>query len=324
MKAISGFTGGGGAVARIIAGTGVSISPSSGIGIVTINTTLGTGVMLVDGGICSTYRCGVDSSAAGSYSFSGGGQCNAANGNHSFIGGGFCNYATACGAVLGGFGNSVSAPFSSATGCNINACNACTFYSNNLCACGNSSSITANVTCLTNGLLVCSGVNGRLTNAPANAFGSFWDTTTQTSAGNVNVPMKFNATDLQATNGISIQNDTFGNPTKIVAAVDGVYDLQFSAQISRSSGGTKAQVYIWLSKEGVNVPESATELTLANNADFIVAAWNFFIPLTAGQYTQLYWRATDPTIQLLHNTTIAGVPDIPSVIITLAKVGELP
>lgn len=172
----TGFTGGGGDhVQQLIAGTGITLSPTSGLGIVTINSADGANVMLVDGGLCSTYRCGVDNSANGSYAFNGGGQCNFANGNHSFVGGGLCNCVTACGAVIGGFGNNASAPFSGAFGCNINACNACTFYSNNLCACGNSSSITANVTCLTNGRAVCSSSNGLLTNFSA-AYGLYAQT----------------------------------------------------------------------------------------------------------------------------------------------------
>jgi hypothetical protein len=165
MSSSSGFIGGGGShVQQLVAGTGITLSPTSGFGVVTINSSDGANVMLVDGGLCSTYRCGVDNTANGSYSFSGGGQYNLANGNHSFIGGGLCNCATACSAIIGGFGNNASAPFSGAFGCNLNACNACTFYSNNLCACGNTSSITSNVTCLTSGQAVCSSSNGLLTN----------------------------------------------------------------------------------------------------------------------------------------------------------------
>ena len=165
MGLTSGFIGGGGShVQQLIAGTGITLSPTSGFGVVTINSADGANVMLVDGGLCSTYRCGVSNSAYGSYAFSGGGQCNEANGNYSFVGGGLCNCATACSAIIGGFGNNASAPFSGAFGCNINACNACTFYSNNLCACGNTSSITSNVTCLTSGQAVCSSSNGILTN----------------------------------------------------------------------------------------------------------------------------------------------------------------
>lgn len=180
MSNSSGFIGGGGShVQQLVAGTGITLSPTSGFGVVTINSSDGANVMLVDGGLCSTYRCGVNNSASGAYSFSGGGQCNLANGNYSFIGGGLCNCATACSAIIGGLNNNASAPFSGAFGCNINACNACTFYSNNLCACGNTSSITANVTCLTNGSAVCSGANGILTNfniPSTSAYGLFAQT----------------------------------------------------------------------------------------------------------------------------------------------------
>lgn len=329
MKQTSGFTGGGGDhVQQLIAGTGITLSPSSGTGVVTINSADGANVMLVDGGLCSTYRCGVNNSAIGSYAFSGGGQCNLANGNYSFVGGGFGNCATACAAVLGGFGNNASAPYSGAFGCNINACNACTFYSNNLCACGNTSSITANVTCLTSGQAVCSGANGILTNfTPAivnNAFGSFYDTTTQTTAGNENLPMKLNNTDSTATSGFSIQNDTLGNPTKIVAATSGIYNMQFSAQLYKT-GGTAAQIYIWLSKQGSFLPDSNTVVQMANNTDYLVAAWNYFLPLSAGQYTQLYWRSTLNSVSILNNTTPVGIglPAIPSVILTMAKLSEI-
>jgi len=172
----TGFTGGGGDhVQQLIAGTGIALSPTSGLGIVTINSADGANVMLVDDGLCSTYRCGVGNGASGSYAFNGGGQCNFANGNHSFVGGGLCNCATSCAAVIGGLGNNASAPYSGAFGCNINACNACTFYSNNICACGNSSSVTANVTCLTNGRALCSGANGLLTNFSA-SYGLFAQT----------------------------------------------------------------------------------------------------------------------------------------------------
>lgn len=150
MSYLSGFTGGGGShVLQLIAGTGITLSPSSGVGVVTINSADGANVMLVDGGFCSTYRCGVDNSALGAYAFNGGGQCNLANGNYSFVGGGFGNCATACAAVLGGYNNNASAAFSGAFGCNINACNACTFYSNNFCSCG----ISDAATCITSPLL---------------------------------------------------------------------------------------------------------------------------------------------------------------------------
>ena len=85
------------------------------------------GIMIAGGGCNSTLRCGVNNTASGLYSFAAG-SCNVACGNYSFIG--------------GGGGNTASGLFSGAIGCNLNACNACTFYVNNFCSCGVSSSAT--------------------------------------------------------------------------------------------------------------------------------------------------------------------------------------
>lgn len=64
--------------------------------------------------------------------------CNA--GIYSFVGGGFQNAATGCfSAVLGGQCNVASGAYSGAFGCNLTASAACTFYTNNFCACGNTS-----------------------------------------------------------------------------------------------------------------------------------------------------------------------------------------
>ena len=490
MSNSSGFIGGGGShVQQLVAGTGITLSPTSGFGVVTINSSDGANVMLVDGGLCSTYRCGVSNSAYGSYAFSGGGQCNEANGNYSFVGGGFCNCTTACSAILGGlnnnasapfsgafgcninacnactfysnnlcscgisgastcvtsplvcgttsmaspffsasncvsspivsgttcvtsplicgttsvctptlistnacvtgltngcavcsngsgqlisysptiytqpiiiqgtgcnstlrcgvvncasggysfsgggqcniasgncsailggFGNSASASFSGAFGCNINACNACTFYSNNLCACGNTSSITANVTCLTSGQAVCSGSNGILTNytaASAKSYGSFFDTTTQSGIANSVLTMSLNNSD-PWNSGVSVLS---GN--RITLANAGVYNIQFSAQMVKTSGNSASHAHIWLSKNGLAVPISASQIGFPSNSVYVVAAWNFFFQTTTpNEYVQLQWEINsnvDNGISLQYQPPSGNIPAIPSIILTV-------
>jgi hypothetical protein len=152
------------------------------------------------------------------------------------------------------------------------------------------------------------------------SYGSFYDTTTQTTVGNENLAMKFNTTDTSSTSGFSITNDTLGRPTRITSTVTGIYNVQFSAQLHKTSGGGATQTYIWFRVNNVDIPNSATVLTLANNGDLLVAAWNFYTPLTAGQYIEIMWRASASNIELQRNTTIPSVPGIPSVIATIERV----
>jgi len=148
-------------------------------------------------------------------------------------------------------------------------------------------------------------------------YGSFYSTQTQTTVGNEQKAMTFNNTDPAATLGFSIVSNS-----QITAANTGIYNIAFSAQLRKTSGGGATQIYIWIKKNGVNLTDSNTTLTLANNGDLLVAAWNLFLQLNAGQYVELFWYATSANIQLYYNATpVVGLPDIPSVIATINRVG---
>ncbi|MFZ9885746.1 MAG: hypothetical protein ACO3ON_09900, partial [Ilumatobacteraceae bacterium] len=148
-------------------------------------------------------------------------------------------------------------------------------------------------------------------------YGAFSDTTTQTIVSiNEAYAMTFDTTD--ASNGVSI-----GSPTsRLVVDEQGVYNIQFSAQLDKASGGA-ADVYIWLRKNGNNVPNTATTLTLQGTAARQVAAWNFVIQLDAANYVELMWAANDTDVTILAASATSVWPAIPSVICTVTQVNNL-
>lgn len=153
------------------------------------------------------------------------------------------------------------------------------------------------------------------------AYGSFYSTQTQTALANQQQAMTLNNTDLS--NGVVVNNDLIGNPTRITAPKTSIYNLQFSAQLNRLGGGSGQQLYIWLKKNEVNIPDTNTVLQFGNNDDYKVAAWNFFLQLNAGEYVELYWMPTSPSLRLLYNTSpavIPALPTIPSVILTMSEI----
>ena len=151
------------------------------------------------------------------------------------------------------------------------------------------------------------------------AYGSFYDTTTQTAVSGAIATMKYNTTSLS--NGVSIVNDGLGNPTEITFTDAGVYNIQFSAQLQRTSGGSDATISIWLSQNGSNVADSTTHLTLKANTNYVVAAWNFFQQVGAGDNVQIMWSHND-AIQILYEAP--GVsptrPATPSIILTVNRI----
>jgi hypothetical protein len=158
------------------------------------------------------------------------------------------------------------------------------------------------------------GEPGSITNLK---FGSFFDTTVQTG-GSIK-PFELNSTDVS--NGVSIVDGSHITMTTL-----GIYNIAFSAQLQKT-GGSSADIYIWLRHNGVDVPDTATIIHMANNNTFNVAAWNFFVDCnTLPQDFQLMWytESTSVSIGAISDAvTPVGVPSIPSIILTVNKVGDL-
>lgn len=147
-------------------------------------------------------------------------------------------------------------------------------------------------------------------------WGSFFDTTTQTAAAiNTAYAMTFDNTDLSF--GVYRGATT----SQIFVTNPGIYNIQFSAQLDNTSGGNHL-VYIWIQVNGVDVPNSAGELRLKGNDGELIAAWNFFENLKAGDYFQLMWSVSDTAVQITARAAAAPVPAIPSVILTVQEISK--
>jgi hypothetical protein len=136
-----------------------------------------------------------------------------------------------------------------------------------------------------------------------------------TVAQNTPYSMSFSSTDFSS--GITI-----GGPIRnqIQISNTGIYDIQFSAQVDKTSG-TTVNGYIWLAKNGTNVPETNTQITLAGGqSDAQVAAWNFYISASAGDYYELRYGADQTNFRIHYNTSPTVGPDIPSIILTVGRI----
>ena len=153
-------------------------------------------------------------------------------------------------------------------------------------------------------------------------FGSFYDTTIQEAELDSPTAMKLNNTDVSCTSGVSIVNDLNGNPTLITVSKAGVYNLQFSAQLYRTAGGSPEDVDIWLRKMNVNVPDSDTKLSMNANGVYLLAAWNWLVNLNVNEYVQIMWAVSNINIHLIYKPENLTTPNpaIPSVIATIQKI----
>ena len=146
-------------------------------------------------------------------------------------------------------------------------------------------------------------------------FLNAFDTTTQTnpSAASGNA-FTYNTT--IDSRGVAVVSGSM-----IQVANSGVYNIQFSAQLEKSSAN-KEDVDIWLSKNGVGVPWSATTIVVEGSSDRNVAAWNFLLSMDTNDFAELYWHSDDLNVVALAASghAVPAHPDIPSIILTVNNV----
>ena len=149
-------------------------------------------------------------------------------------------------------------------------------------------------------------------------YGSFYHTASMgLAAPNAASTMSFNSTDLSY--GVSVSG-SFNDKIKFANA--GVYNIQFSAQLDKGNGSaTNNNTYIWIAKNGTDIPISNTGLTMAGGAsDAVVAAWNWFINANAGDYIQLKWGSDVTNVRIHYEAAPAVGPAVPSIILTANRV----
>ena len=148
------------------------------------------------------------------------------------------------------------------------------------------------------------------------AVSSSQDQTGNVSTGTV---ITYNSVDVQDT-------ITLLNNSQITVPSNGVYNLQFSAQLVNTDN-EQHNVKIWFRINGTDVPDSATDITVparknSNINGYAVAAWNIFLEMNASQYAQIVWlpSSTLVTVEAIPASVSPAVPAIPSVIATMHQV----
>ena len=147
-------------------------------------------------------------------------------------------------------------------------------------------------------------------------WGSFWSDVSQNVVGGTGTAMTLNNTDPD-TNGVSIVSNS-----QITVANQGVYNIQFSAQVDRIQGTGNDSINIWFKKNGTNIPDSNTIVTVTGAAAVAktVPAWNYMLELNAGDYIEIFWYSNDTNMRLITFNASGSIPAVPSVIVTVQQV----
>jgi len=152
-------------------------------------------------------------------------------------------------------------------------------------------------------------------------YGAFSSSATQTATANTATLMTLNTTDFS--NQVSIAS------SKITAAIAGIYNLQFSAQIENLDVAPQ-DVYIWLRQNGTDIVGSTGVVGLLarknpGDPSHDIKGWNYFVRLNAGDYIEIYWSTTNANVSIpfYAASALPTKPSTQSVVATLTFVSSL-
>jgi hypothetical protein len=150
--------------------------------------------------------------------------------------------------------------------------------------------------------------------------GAWQDTTTQTGSITAGTAFTFNTADV--TDGVTLVSGS-----RLTVPIAGVYNIQWSGQFQNVEN-TIENVHVWLRIDGVDVPGSAGDISIAARKSATIFSrtiigWNYFLSLTAGQYVQIVWIPSVATITCpaYPASTTPAYPSTASVIVTVNQVG---
>lgn len=146
------------------------------------------------------------------------------------------------------------------------------------------------------------------------AFAQPSSTADQTGNVAAATAITFNA-DLTGT-GVSVVSST-----QVTFTAAGTYMLSPSIQLSNSAAADH-DVTIWFRKNGTNIANSATILTVPKTGDGGTAVFSlsFFDTVTAGQYIEIMWLPENVAVTVEAIAAGAIAPAIPSVICPVMRI----
>lgn len=149
-----------------------------------------------------------------------------------------------------------------------------------------------------------------------NLHGSFHSEINQ-SATSTTTAYSLSAETTDFSSGVSVVDGT-----KFTVSSGGTFNLQFSAVFQKTQGGSIEYVSIWLAKNGSNIPWTNTDVSMANNNEYVIAAWNFIEEMDAGDYLELKWRTSTLSMvcSFIGEQSNPSRPATPSLIVTVTQI----
>lgn len=144
------------------------------------------------------------------------------------------------------------------------------------------------------------------TSVAGRSYGMVYSTQDQTGNVSTPTPVTFNTTAFSE--GVSIVSNS-----RFTTATAGVYMFTTNLQFANSAS-TNYTVAIWFRKNGVDVADSVTRITVPKLADGGAAFFSlsFFEQMDVDDYMEVIWLPTNVAVTIDYDPAMVGPPVVPA------------
>jgi hypothetical protein len=178
--------------------------------------------------------------------------------------------------------------------------------------------IPPNVTIAVGAVARYGSTNGRLMVSPRIVpqvvYGAFY--------GNSSQPLLAidTAQAIELTNTVESYGLTKGVST-LTVGTSALYVLDFAVSVVKSNSNNE-KIWVWLRKNGVNIPNTSMTFTISGNNSEVIASGNFHVKLLAGEAIELMWAGTSTALSLDAEPATDFAPEAPAIRCALFQIND--
>lgn len=142
----------------------------------------------------------------------------------------------------------------------------------------------------------------------------------------------FNSTSSQALTAVNTAQSVLINNTveafgitkgtsTLTVGTSALYVLDFALSVIKSNSNTE-KVWVWLRRNGVDIPNTALTFTIAGNATELIISGNFHVKLLETQNIELMWAGTSTALSLDAEPATAFAPASAAVRCALFQIND--
>lgn len=115
---------------------------------------------------------------------------------------------------------------------------------------------------------------------------------------------------------------TIASSTNVTVAAAGIYSINASIQFANSDTANHLATF-WYRRNGSNIANSASVISVPKAADGgkTLAQVTIFESLSVSDYVQLVWSVDNTTVTLDYSAASGVIPEVPSVIFNMTRIG---